>query len=434
MFSNTTLMSRTIILCSILLFACKTSSVFKKNFHDDYGQKLIKAGLEKTAMGKQWFDAASKALNTPQTVSIPFKESGYFASDKPRARSIRVNGKRGEKLFFQYEKNPRDFMIYLDLWEIGNAGKPSLLISLDTSKNSFEYEVEKDISLLLRIQPELLKSGDYTLSISTGPSLGFPVQGKTSKIGSFWGDAREGGARSHEGIDIFAPRRTPVVAVADGYINSVTENRLGGKVIFMRPSGKNYSLYYAHLDEQLVSQGQKVNKGDTLGLVGNTGNAINTPPHLHFGIYAPGGAIDPYPFVNQMFRKPTDPVRKFDTTALLRLKNKVEIKAIGAQSAKTLKTNTLLYSYASHEDKILIELPDGFTGEIDNKMAETAKNPIKTYEIKTSTQLLDSPSDAAPKMQLVAAFSRIFLLGSYNGFGYFKVGNEHGWLPLTSIK
>src|SRR5690349_11719709 len=131
-------MSRIFFLCCIFLFACKTSSVFKKNFHEDYGQKLIKAGLEKTALGKQWFDAANRAMNEPQPISIPFKESGYFAASKPRARSIRFNGKRGEKLLFQYSKNPsRDFVIYVDLWEMDVSGKPSLLLSIDTSKNSF---------------------------------------------------------------------------------------------------------------------------------------------------------------------------------------------------------------------------------------------------------------------------------------------------------
>ena len=429
-------MNRIIIFLScIFLFACKTSSVFKKNFHEDYSEKLIKAGLEKTALGKQWFDAANKSLTEPQVISIPFKESGYFSSSKPRARSIRFNGKRGEKLFFQYVKNPsRDFIIYMDLWEMDGSGKTSLLLSLDTSKNSFEYEVEKDINLLLRMQPELLKSGDYSLSVSIGPSLGFPVQGSTSKIGSFWGDQRDGGARSHEGVDIFVPKRTPVVAVADGHINSVTENRLGGKVIFMRPAGKNISLYYAHLDEQLVSQGQRVKKGDTLGLVGNTGNAITTSPHLHFGIYAVGGAIDPFPFVNQVIRKASDPVRKLDSSEIFRLKSKTEIKSIGGQSSKILETNTLLFSNAAYEENILVDLPDGYSGFINNRFVEPANNPIRKSETKVPVHLLESPSDVAPKMQSVAVFSQISVLGTYNGFGYVRTGNNLGWIPLSAIK
>ena len=61
---------------------------------------------------------------------------------------------------------------------------------------------------------------------------------------------------------------------------------------------RHVTLYYAHLDEHRVRGGQCVEPGDTLGLVGTTGNAEGTVPHLHFGIYVPGeGAVDPYPFV-----------------------------------------------------------------------------------------------------------------------------------------
>jgi hypothetical protein len=59
-------------------------------------------------------------------------------------------------------------------------------------------------------------------------------------------------------------------------------------------------LYYAHLDRHAVTPGQVVRAGDTLGFVGNTGNARTTPPHLHFGIYRRGeGAVDPWPWVRR---------------------------------------------------------------------------------------------------------------------------------------
>ncbi|MGY8915482.1 MAG: peptidoglycan DD-metalloendopeptidase family protein, partial [Flavobacteriales bacterium] len=58
--------------------------------------------------------------------------------------------------------------------------------------------------------------------------------------------------------------------------------------------------YYAHLDSIIARDGQRVKRGDTLGLVGNTGNARTTPPHLHFGIYGRGtGAINPLSFLKQ---------------------------------------------------------------------------------------------------------------------------------------
>lgn len=101
------------------------------------------------------------------------------------------------------------------------------------------------------------------------------------------------------------------MAIADGVITRVSQNELGGKVIFLRPEKTNYNVYYAHLDSQLVEEGQRVVKGQTIGLVGNTGNAHTTAAHLHFGIYTIGGAIDPLLFV-----KPAVPTKKSASTSL----------------------------------------------------------------------------------------------------------------------
>jgi murein DD-endopeptidase MepM/ murein hydrolase activator NlpD len=67
----------------------------------------------------------------------------------------------------------------------------------------------------------------------------------------------------------------------------------------MQPMFDGMRLYYAHLDTQLVVPGQFVRAGEPIGTVGNTGNAITTPPHLHFGVYwrQRGGARDPSAFL-----------------------------------------------------------------------------------------------------------------------------------------
>jgi murein DD-endopeptidase MepM/ murein hydrolase activator NlpD len=126
--------------------------------------------------------------------------------------------------------------------------------------------------------------------------LVFPISGK-SNIGSYWGDSRDGGTRKHEGIDIFAAKGTAVVAVADGYVLEVTEDGIGGKSVTIQSDDYTWRSYYAHLDEQKVSSGQLVKKGQLIGTVGNTVNAKTTPAHLHFGIYDANGAMDPLPYV-----------------------------------------------------------------------------------------------------------------------------------------
>lgn len=109
-----------------------------------------------------------------------------------------------------------------------------------------------------------------------------------------WGDPRSEG-RQHRGTDIFAAEGTPVVAVEAGRAHSATEARGGNVVYLVTPSGTRY--YYAHLSQQLVagSPGERVAAGDVLGSVGNTGNAVDTPPHLHFQIATPDGeTINPF--------------------------------------------------------------------------------------------------------------------------------------------
>lgn len=113
-----------------------------------------------------------------------------------------------------------------------------------------------------------------------------------------WGAAREEG-RTHEGVDIFADRGTPVFSSTEGYVIRVNIGSRGGKnVMVTGPGGFNY--YYAHFQRvaEGVERGKKVTTDTVLGFVGNSGNATGTPPHLHFGIYPEmWDAVNPYPML-----------------------------------------------------------------------------------------------------------------------------------------
>lgn len=111
-----------------------------------------------------------------------------------------------------------------------------------------------------------------------------------------WHAAR-GATRRHEGIDIFAKKGTPVLSATEGIVLRLEETVVGGKVVWvLGPAGHNH--YYAHLDSfATVRAGDRIEAGTRLGYVGNTGNAKNTPPHLHYGVYADLGAINPYPLL-----------------------------------------------------------------------------------------------------------------------------------------
>jgi murein DD-endopeptidase MepM/ murein hydrolase activator NlpD len=135
----------------------------------------------------------------------------------------------------------------------------------------------------------------YTLATDGPPSrLPSPVAAVVARrFVDSWGAARSGGRR-HEGIDIFAPKGTPVVSTTRGIVTRVGTNRLGGQIVGVLGPGLEWH-YYAHLDRfGSFREGDLVQPGDVLGYVGNTGNARGTRPHLHYGIYH-AGATNPYP-------------------------------------------------------------------------------------------------------------------------------------------
>ncbi|SSY80494.1 Glycyl-glycine endopeptidase ALE-1 precursor [Alysiella crassa] len=113
-----------------------------------------------------------------------------------------------------------------------------------------------------------------------------------------WGAPR-GGGRKHEGVDIFAKRGTPVVSNIDGVVWKMENNRLGGTSVWLIGAGGAFH-YYTHLHKYAdIQLYQYVKQGQVIAYVGNTGNARTTPPHLHYGIYVNGKAINPYPLLNK---------------------------------------------------------------------------------------------------------------------------------------
>jgi peptidoglycan LD-endopeptidase LytH len=137
------------------------------------------------------------------------------------------------------------------------------------------------------------------LSAPAPSSLPVPVDGvRARQIADTWGGPRSGG-RKHRGVDIFAPRGTPVRSTTDGVIVRLGTNRLGGNIVAVLGPGRQVH-YYAHFERfGVVKAGHVVKAGDILGYVGDTGNARGTPFHLHYGVYTPSrGAINPWPLLN----------------------------------------------------------------------------------------------------------------------------------------
>lgn len=119
-----------------------------------------------------------------------------------------------------------------------------------------------------------------------------PVAGDVSFTDTY-GAARSGG-RSHEGVDIFAPEGTPLVAVVDGttFLVENVDDDIGGISLWIRAThGDTY--YYAHnLANAVTLSGVRVRQGQVIAYVGRTGNAENTPPHVHFESHPGGGSAE----------------------------------------------------------------------------------------------------------------------------------------------
>jgi murein DD-endopeptidase MepM/ murein hydrolase activator NlpD len=106
-----------------------------------------------------------------------------------------------------------------------------------------------------------------------------------SRIPDTYNDARDG-KRVHRAVDILAPKGTPVLSTDVGYVLKLRMGGSGGITIYAVDPDDRFVYYYAHLDRYRkgLAEGQRLQKGDTIGYVGTTGNAPRDTPHLHFQV------------------------------------------------------------------------------------------------------------------------------------------------------
>jgi murein DD-endopeptidase MepM/ murein hydrolase activator NlpD len=143
----------------------------------------------------------------------------------------------------------------------------------------------------------------------------FPVYGPSSFTDDFAASRAITGW--HHGNDIFAPLGAPVLAVTDGTLFLTGWNDVGGNRVWLRDREGN-EFYFAHLSafSPLAFEGSQVRAGDVIGFVGATGDAVGTPPHLHFEVHPAAllglgydGVVNPYEYL-LAWRRVAD--REFD--------------------------------------------------------------------------------------------------------------------------
>lgn len=130
-----------------------------------------------------------------------------------------------------------------------------------------------------------------------------------SELQDTFHEPRGGGTRTHEALDIMAPRGTPILSATPGRVLKLHTSKDGGFMVYAADSTEHFVLMYAHLDGYApgLRDGLPLHRGQVLGYVGTTGNAPPNAPHLHFAIAHPrdvnlwwtGTPVDPRPLLQR---------------------------------------------------------------------------------------------------------------------------------------
>ena len=442
MVSHNPLRFLSIVVLAVVVSSCTgvgpgTGLLRSSSPHEQYWQSLRTAKLDHTALGSDWLAASTRALRDSLKINVPYRESGYFSADKAFAIGYRIDAQRGDRFLVKVEtQGQKAVQVFIDVLALEGRNRVSPVAASRADTNVLAWEPRRTQTFLIRIQPELLRSGRYTISITREPALSFPVQGRDSRqIVSLFGVPRDGGRRRHEGVDIFAPKGTPALASVDGIVTGVGTSSLGGNVAFLSDNDRNIRLYYAHLDRWNVRNGQRVSVGDTIGFVGNTGNARTTGPHLHFGIYdVSEEATDPLPFI-RLGRGPA----KQSLLLATRLGNLVRVSAnqtavrpaptADAPVLRQLPKAAALTIVGGTGVWLRVELPDGLTGYVANAATEPANRPLRTLTLPAPRPLLDAADPTAVSIDTLPTGSAVEVLAGAGSFTLVrKKDGQTGWL------
>jgi peptidoglycan LD-endopeptidase LytH len=209
---------------------------------------------------------------------------------------------RNHQVRYEVETRPTPATVsnISDLSPVLSTGQPDISTSLPPSTLPPTSPVPLSSSPLAPTTPSASPA-----NISTEDVLLVPVPGvRPEDLRDTYTESRSGG-RSHDAIDIIAPRGTPVLAAADGRIVKLFQSVPGGITIYQLANDNRTIFYYAHLERYAdgLHEGQTVRRGEVIAYVGDTGNATPGNYHLHFSVsivsdprrWWSGTNVNPYP-------------------------------------------------------------------------------------------------------------------------------------------
>jgi murein DD-endopeptidase MepM/ murein hydrolase activator NlpD len=428
-----------LLLAVVLDVPDRLSRVWRPSAHERYTDGLRRAGLADTALGRSWLEAAARAVREAAPVTLPARETGYLPADDPSAVGWRVEVKRGQRLEAEVSiEGAPEPQVFVDLFEADRDGSRPVAEAraIEGGAGSMlrlEREAGVDAAWVVRLQPELLRSVRYTMTLRATASLAFPVEGHDARaVGSVFGDPREGGRREHHGIDIFAPAGTPALAAAAGRVSRVDTTEVGGNVVWVRDEVRRLSLYYAHLQSQSVRPGQRVARGEPVGRIGNTGNARTTPPHLHFGVYRMFGPLDPLPYVRQPPQQPPEAVYAGLVRDLRRLARAAPLRDTSEDrtgsrlTGASLPPRTFVVVRGAAGRSVRVALADERTGFVPGAALEPL-DVVRRLRLP-AVALRDAPHPRAATLAAIREGTPTAMLAQLGSWAYVEAAGTRGWV------
>ena len=410
--------------------------------HEEFARQLEANGLGQTAMGQRWLQSARGALTEPLEVVPPYAESGGFLAHRAAALGLIFEAFDGQtlKLTFERRGEPagRTFVEVFYVREPLAEARHVRLRGLGPQESTLEVPLPYDGKYIVRLQPELLVDTLYSLRLELAAAVPFPVKIETDAVGSFFGDSRDAGSRLHEGIDIFAPRNTPVVAVAGGRASARTTPR-GGNVVWLRTANRSY--YYAHLEKAAFNGTREVSTGEVIGYVGNSGNALTTPTHLHFGVYRRGyGAMDPLPRLAARVFDAAPEAIEFSPRHVRTHAGKLNLRAEPDTSSEVLEqldAGSIVKTSAIRGEWLRVTTPADVSGWIHKDYQEDVL-PVGRWQAVAPTLLLDSLMSNARPIALVDVDDELDVIGRYATHLLVRNadGQKEGWIagPIAGLE
>ncbi len=453
---------------------------------ESYEEALQRLDLDDTTAGAAWLSAGRDALSRDVAAPLPFAERFHFDSTEVHAGAVAFHAMRGQRIDLTVTGSTTRF--FLDVHYLGEGlpherdtdGQPRLVAEMARGDERLSVEPSRHGYYLLRFQPELLRGGSFTIEAAVDAVYEWPVEGTDRfDIWSVFGDSRDGGRRVHHGVDIFAPRGTPVLAVGPSEVARVSERDLGGNVVTLVDEERGLYLYYAHLDRQLTEAGRRVNAGDVIGTMGNTGNARTTPPHLHIGIYDGSfrQPLDPWYFFVppsrtepaedpagwtiarseegvlslgewvRVVRGPVAPVANppgrsaiVPSPAMVDGRGSplsvaaqpvIEIGA-GAERDVVLPPDAPVRLIGARGEWAQIRTPDGVTGYVPAENLGPNGTPLETVVLPRAEMVRSAPRESADVLDELPAETSVALHGRYGSFGLVLMEEERGgWVRLS---